>query len=244
MTAVSPADVRQWRKLAQQRVRSSLNGVANARVQWQMAHGEGRAAAKEIANTHLSIRYLKSSDLGDLSDLPHLLSCATRKLQAQQSNGLALLAGAHKMLVDATSSMQAALAEGFEMESSLTWNHECNAGSANSSTAINNDKAAGEKVYRVPLFSCLSLASIESLAAEILNMYHAELKVKRQIVLDMEELVNAKGDTLVDPTGSPIDIQQRMEVCVTTWMIEPQINTSRLDEIMLLLEDDMKDACY
>lgn len=77
-----------------------------------------------------------------------------------QSNGLALLAGAHKMLVDATSSMQAALAEGFEMESSLTWNHECNAGSANSSTAINNDKAAGEKVYRVPLFSCLSLASI------------------------------------------------------------------------------------
>lgn len=51
--------------------------------------------------------------------------------------------------------------------------------------------------------------------------------LQRQIVLDMEELVNAKGDTLVDPTGSPIDIQQRMEVCVTTWMIEPQINTSR-----------------
>lgn len=220
----TPSSVRLWKHGVQRRVVAALNGVANARVRWDKGVAEGKAAGAAMTNACLTSGVLSECDLGVLADCPNILESATVKLAGRMRKGVLALRAAHEQLELVLAAMDFAL-DGFSEEFVPT-------------SLVGTPESAGvhRAASRGPVFNCLSVSTLEALACEMVQMFRAEVEVKRRVVAEAARLLlEDEADDARDHT----ELRARLEVCLATWMLEPEIDTRRLDEILWLLDEEM-----
>ncbi|TXG49296.1 hypothetical protein EZV62_025171 [Acer yangbiense] len=83
--AAPPSSVlRLWRPAAQRNMRNQWSKLASYRQQWASAFSSARSHATSLVNSYLSQRYMPSMELGVLSDMPDIRKKARLKLFKQQ----------------------------------------------------------------------------------------------------------------------------------------------------------------
>ncbi|XP_048130889.1 uncharacterized protein LOC115754591 isoform X2 [Rhodamnia argentea] len=99
---------RLWRPAAQRNLRNQWSKLASCRQQWASASSAGRSHATSLVNAHLSHRYVPSMELGVLKDMPNIRNKACLKLFKQQELHKDKLLSAYKDMVTAVTYMVSA----------------------------------------------------------------------------------------------------------------------------------------
>ncbi|XP_010663267.1 uncharacterized protein LOC100251942 isoform X2 [Vitis vinifera] len=79
-----PSVIRLWRPAAQRNLRNQWSKLASYRQQWTSTASKGRSHATDLVNAYLSLRYMPAMELGVLSDMPNIRKKACMKLLKQQ----------------------------------------------------------------------------------------------------------------------------------------------------------------
>ncbi|XP_035818092.1 uncharacterized protein [Zea mays] len=223
-TSPSPSpssSLRLWRPAAQRNMRNQWSHLSAAKEQWLAAVADGRAHASALVNVHLSCRNMPAMDLGVLKDMPGIRDKANSKLALREEQYSGMLLSAYKEMFS-------------DRQDNL------------------NDSGDGGGA---PVFKWFSVLEFESLAQELVQMFVSEQKLKRLLLLEflsiaLKEGVELQtslnwGDELYDERlGSQrpgnLPLHEVLQVYLTTWHANMNINRSRIGEIFELVEEEMK----
>eukprot|EP00238_Polyblepharides_amylifera_P012567 CAMPEP_0196583266 /NCGR_PEP_ID=MMETSP1081-20130531/42741_1 /TAXON_ID=36882 /ORGANISM="Pyramimonas amylifera, Strain CCMP720" /LENGTH=124 /DNA_ID=CAMNT_0041904093 /DNA_START=514 /DNA_END=888 /DNA_ORIENTATION=+ len=88
------------------------------------------------------------------------------------------------------------------------------------------------------VFNVLSLKTLVSLACEYVTMYENELNVKSQLGKDLLSLVKESE------SAGECDVKACLDVYTSSLLVEPMIDTRRLEEINTMLDNEFKTNSY
>ena len=232
----TPLKTREYQQQAQRCVRLAVNTLNRGRDQWEEASSRGRSALTELSNAALEESGLASCELGALSSIPGLLDAAKGKLKRLQDARLRELEGETEALRNAAATVASAAASISELISEKE-----------------EDDAARDLPRSKAVFHSLPLVGYEVLFREIADKYEAEIAVKDAIVADLCERLRGADDLPVElaenprepepvevADGSPL-LRVALQVCVATWMLEAELDLSRVEEIVVsIVQEEMR----
>ncbi|XP_058088974.1 uncharacterized protein LOC131235694 isoform X2 [Magnolia sinica] len=94
----SPASIRLWRPSAQRNLRNQWSKLLSHRQRWASASSDGRSHATSIVNAHLSHRYMPDMDVGVLSGMSDIKQRAQEKLARRQVGVVAQMVNASRSM--------------------------------------------------------------------------------------------------------------------------------------------------
>mmetsp|Transcript_23355 Transcript_23355/g.41485 ORF Transcript_23355/g.41485 Transcript_23355/m.41485 type:complete len:230 (-) Transcript_23355:627-1316(-) len=219
----TPLQVREYQRKAQRCVRLAANSVNRGRDCWEDAAKNGREHITDFTNALLEERSFASAELGALADIPRLTDAVQRKLTMRRRASLLMAAQEMEQLISSADCLRSACQSAHEL--------------------IDAPETAQPMVAGVPVFHSLSLSTLGSLLDEMAAMHEAEVTVKQQI---LEALREAEGEYLTQKRkGSTkkvnLDLlRTTLNVYIASWMLEPELDESRLAEIMGIIQEEMK----
>ncbi|XP_048130890.1 uncharacterized protein LOC115754591 isoform X3 [Rhodamnia argentea] len=250
--AVSPlpsSAARLWRPAAQRNLRNQWSKLASCRQQWASASSAGRSHATSLVNAHLSHRYVPSMELGVLKDMPNIRNKACLKLFKQQELHKDKLLSAYKDMVTAVTYMVSASRS---MRCFLKGSNNSQLVQFSVGSEDTNDTGDGGGI---PVVTFWSISSFENLAQELVEMFELELSLKELYPGEFEDLSQCHLLTskceLLPPRlkGCMSDIppeqgcsqlsRETLQVYLTTWLAEVNIDTHRVGEIFAIVGEEM-----
>lgn len=183
----SPLSLRQWRPAAQRNLRNQWSRLLAAKTRWLDAATNGRSHAASLVNAHLSRSYMPGMDLGVLKDMPRIRDRASAKLAHKEVQCSEMLLSAYKEMVRAMSDLVKA-SRGMRCFSKLSSGSQLVQFTDCQDDLNDLGDGGGAPVYR-----WVSMLEFEKLAQELVEMFVAEIQLKRLIVLDLLSINLKKG---------------------------------------------------
>ncbi|XP_078430209.1 uncharacterized protein LOC144702161 isoform X2 [Wolffia australiana] len=97
----SPWTARLWRPAAQRNMRNQWSRLLSCRMRWVAASLEGRSISTALVNAHLTRRYMPDMNLGVLKDMPMIREHSCEKLARKEELCQRNLLCSYKEMVDA-----------------------------------------------------------------------------------------------------------------------------------------------
>eukprot|EP00252_Welwitschia_mirabilis_P007733 TRINITY_DN1939_c0_g2_i1.p1 TRINITY_DN1939_c0_g2~~TRINITY_DN1939_c0_g2_i1.p1 ORF type:complete len:283 (-),score=54.89 TRINITY_DN1939_c0_g2_i1:319-1167(-) len=265
-----PSPSRLWRPAAQRNVRNSWSKIVGAIASWSAASSKALSLATSIVNSHLNLSYMHAKDLGVLKDMDGIRDKACAKLLRQQEEDLHKLITAYRELVDsvvqifnASKSMRTYVKGSINspiLEFCSYPNIENDFGDGGgtaiySSLPLHIFENLGEEIADM-FISELKVKRILVLEFEAIvhNNQQDTRNVwnwKDDVYAGEIEILNSMSSAL-KLDHSEADIQNNIEdvkgqktremlqVYLTAWLAEVNINKSRIEEIKALVGDEMQ----
>lgn len=235
---LTPLEVRQWQRAAQRSVRLALTAFKAGRTKAQEASDQGTAAATRLTNALLTAQHMPSMPLPEaLQAVVGLKAAAVSKLSRQQQAHLQELSAAVQQVAEAVSAMEAALAD---VQAQLGQQQDEQApGGQDSPTPATADAQCS----RVPVFHALTLPHTAGCLRRVLHMHQQDLGLKRQVVADFADVVEAAAAAAGGGSGGQADdaaqLRMRMTVLITCWTTNPYVNDEEAGQLLQVLTDEM-----
>ncbi|GAQ85573.1 hypothetical protein KFL_002420070 [Klebsormidium nitens] len=239
---------RLWRPAAQRRVRTAFSSIASARADWAKASSRGLAAATALVNAHITKGFIGGMDIGILADLKGIKDSAKMKLRQRQEKHLANVVEAYEELVRTLSQMEEAASS---MRTYLVAPNGSPIVRVANAEESKLAEAAGDNGLGqgVPVYACLSLKTLESLAMEMVEFYKQELHVKFLLTSEFQALVHGTPESSSDEDSAGVArasgravSETTLQVYLTAWLGEALLDKSRLDEIVGIMSEEMQAA--
>ncbi|KAF3790531.1 hypothetical protein EJ110_NYTH16265 [Nymphaea thermarum] len=259
----NPSVKRLWRPAAQRNLRNQWSRIVAGRQKWNSASADGRSHASSLVNLYLSRKYMPAMDLGVLVEMTKIKDKACAKLARQE-------VAAISQMLDASRSMRCFLkgpAGTPIVQFSFQQEHGHDPGDGDgipvfSFLAISFLEALAQEIvqmFRSELFlKRLLLVEFCSISFQAANatrddkwskeIYDGEFDDLNKIGLfsgescvpappstdkwKLDKLVVEKSDT--DPK------REVLQVYLTAWLAEVNVSSCRIDEIISMVEEEMK----
>ncbi|XP_057978171.1 uncharacterized protein LOC131164759 [Malania oleifera] len=264
-----PASVtRPWRLVAQRNIRNQFSRLVSYRQQWMSLSSSGRTHATSIVNAYLSQKYMQAMDLGALQDMPNIRKKACRKLFLRQDlNRRKLLSTYKDMVVVVTNMVNTSGSMRCFLKGTSNSPHvqfsddvgDCGGIPVFAFLSISYfEKLAQELVEMFILelnlkrLLVLDLLCISHETAQQVNLHWSnELYPGEFDDLSKCNLYSKENCELVPPTirGLKSDTpamqsnhqpnNEVLQVYLTTWLAEVNIDTYRVDEIFVVAGEEM-----
>ncbi|XP_061346649.1 uncharacterized protein LOC133292269 isoform X2 [Gastrolobium bilobum] len=241
--------LRLWRQAAQRNLRNQWSQLASYRDKWSSIFSAGRSHATALVNSHISQRYMPDMKLGVLSDMPDIRNRACVKLFKQQELQRSELLLSYKDMVSVARDMinvsrsMKCFLKGANNSSILQFSH-------NSEDQSDSGDGGG-----IPVFAFLSISSHEKFAEELVQMFSLELRLKlyadefkdlRDCNLYCEDTHGPVPPRLRDGKSDMVALRfdnkpnpEILQVYLTTWLAEANVDTFRVNEIFAVIGEEM-----
>ncbi|AQL08781.1 Stellacyanin [Zea mays] len=240
------SSLRLWRSAAQRNVRNQWSRLSAAKEQWLAAVADGRAHASALVNAHLCRRNMPATDLGVLKDMPGIRDKANSKLVLREEQYSGMLLSAYKeMFSDRQDNLNdsgdgggAPVFKWFSILEFETLAQE-----------LVQMFVSEQKLKRLLLLEFLSIALKEGVELQTsLNwgdeLYDGESNELQSIGLQSGDAYSPPENWCAERLGSQrpgnLPLHEVLQVYLTTWHANMNINRSRIGEIFELVEEEMK----
>ncbi|XP_021761524.1 uncharacterized protein LOC110726358 isoform X2 [Chenopodium quinoa] len=258
---ISPSMLRLWRPQAQRNLRNQWSKLFSSRDQWRSSFTSGRSHATSLVNSYLSIRYMDAMDLGVLDDMPNIRKKACSKLLKQ------LVALVVDMVTLSKSMRCFSKTTGSAIVQYSTFSENSNdtgdGGGAPVVTFLSvcafemlaeelvemfKQELVLKRLLVVELLSkcCPELEQFNQLSwkdelyhgeANELNMCNLYSKDPAEPFLPKISGWQSKTSTVESEKNPSHDV---LQVYLTTWLAEVNIDTSRVEEIFLIVGEELR----
>mmetsp|Transcript_23095 Transcript_23095/g.58025 ORF Transcript_23095/g.58025 Transcript_23095/m.58025 type:complete len:224 (-) Transcript_23095:306-977(-) len=218
----TPHEVREYQRKAQRCIRLAVNTLNRGRDAWEEASKSGRGHVTDCINAVIEDSAFPTAKLGALAKVPQLLDAVHRKLLLRRKASLVMADQELEQLVAAEQTIQSAAASIHELAASMG--------------------EGSPLVHGAAVFHSLPLSTYGALFDEIAAMHSAELGVKRQIIGAVaEEAGEQKQRGQAGGKPQPLELlRTTLNVYVATWLLEPEIEDERLEEIRAIVMEEMR----
>ncbi|AQL08804.1 Stellacyanin [Zea mays] len=240
-TSPSPSpssSLRLWRPAAQRNMRNQWSHLSAAKEQWLAAVADGRAHASALVNVHLSCRNMPAMDLGVLKDMPGIRDKANSKLALRERHASVGLQGDGLSAVLLGDGGGAPVFKWFSVLEFESLAQE-----------LVQMFVSEQKLKRLLLLEFLSIALKEGVELQTsLNwgdeLYDGESNKLQSIGLQSGDAYSPPENWCAERLGSQrpgnLPLHEVLQVYLTTWHANMNINRSRIGEIFELVEEEMK----
>ncbi|KAL2465175.1 hypothetical protein Adt_41026 [Abeliophyllum distichum] len=241
----APSSVmRLWRPAAQRNLRNQWSKLLAHFRDWCSSSSSARSHATCLVNSFLSQQYMNGMNLGVLSDMPNIRKKACQKLFKQQVLYRSKLLSCYKDMVAVVTRM---VNSSRSMRCYLKGSRSSPLAQFSCSSQNDNDIGDGGGL---PVFTFWPIASFEELASEVVQMFTSELNLKRLLVMELLSICDEKVAQDIELHWSSqsrtSSIQSKhqadsdvLQVYLTTWLAEVNIDRCRLDEIFAVVGEEM-----
>ncbi|XP_044484006.1 uncharacterized protein LOC123209958 isoform X2 [Mangifera indica] len=252
--------LRLWRPAAQRNLRNQWSKMASYRQQWLSASSSGRLHATSLVNSYLSQRYIPSMELGALSDMPDIRKKASYKLFKQQvaiTNYMISTSRSMRSFLKGPSSSPLVQFSSYSEDTNDTGDGGGTPVFALLSITV-YEKLAMELVQmfklelilkRLLVVELLSIGSETNQVNELSwsdELYLGEFDDLRLCDLYSNETCEPVSPKLKDWNSDKTAVQcncqpsqEILQVALTTWLAEVNIDTQRVNEIFTVVGEEM-----
>ncbi|CAM0871967.1 unnamed protein product [Alopecurus aequalis] len=246
----SPSSLRQWRPAAQRNLRNQWSRLLAGKKRWLAADTVGRSHAAAIVNAHLSRSYMPATDLGVLKDMPGIRDRASAKLAHKEVQCQEMLLSAYKEMViliqkgHACHFLLVRLRDGggapvYKWISMLEFE--------NLAQELVEMFVSELQLKRLIVLELLSINIKEGTDPSIgwsAELYDGEMYEFQSIGLQSGDSCplpeNWRADVLQAQLPGHTRSHEVLQVYLTSWLANVNINTTRIDEIFELVGEEMQ----
>eukprot|EP00258_Populus_trichocarpa_P029532 XP_024445551.1 uncharacterized protein LOC7463759 isoform X3 [Populus trichocarpa] len=259
-STLPPSVTRLWRPATQRNLRNQWSKLASYRLQWVSSSSTGRSHATSLVNTYLSLRYIPSMELGVLSDMLDLRKKASSKLLKQQVAVVTYMVNTSRSMrcyVKGTSSSPLVqfscssedkndAGDGGGIPVFAFWSISSFEQLADELVLMFISELSLKRALVVELFT-ISCEALEVNEFCWLNeLYPGEFDDLRKCNLFSEDTCGPVPPRLMEGKSDmpPLKFNsqpnhENLQVYLTTWLEELNIDTHRVDEMFAILEEEM-----
>ncbi|XP_011621100.1 uncharacterized protein LOC18428013 isoform X2 [Amborella trichopoda] len=261
----TPVQIRLWRPAAQRNIRNQWSTIVSQKQKWSSASSNGRSLASSLVNAYLSCRYLPSMDLGVLSSMNGIRDKAHQKLaQKQVSTVCQMVRASQSMRCFLKGSLDSPIVEFCSQPGN---SDDCGDGRGVpvfSYLSVTYFESLAQELTQmfvlelnlkrllVAALCCITCDDGINTQANVLNwsneLFPGEFENMGSIGLLNEESClpippciqgRENGDTNMERLSQHPE-REVMQVYLTVWLAEVNINTRRVDEIIAMVEEEMQ----
>ncbi|KAL6497346.1 hypothetical protein OROGR_029275 [Orobanche gracilis] len=257
----SSTAARLWRPAAQRNMRNQWSELNSLSQVWRSAASTARSHSTAIVNSYLSQKYMDGMDFGVLNDMPNIRKKACFKLLKQQELFRGKLLSSYRAMVSVVTHMVSSC-----KSMRCYFIGTSSSPLAQFSFSSEDDSNSGD-CDGIPVFTFYSISSFVKrlLVMELLSIYDEKVTAVTELHWSDEfydgefnELGTLKlyseeahqpilpclGSCKSTTTSILRPKQQRdsnvLQVYITTWLVEANIDRCRMDEIFAIVGEEMR----